>query len=73
MDRRAFVGLLAAIPAVVLVKKLILPKGVSEEEALRVLGKPDGWFCHGKYPIDTDGPEYDEWLEDYCNKDDMHL
>ena len=57
MDRRAFVSLFAAIPAVMAVKVRSTPV------------KP-GKLRLG--PVDTDDAYYDDWLAGY-NKDEMHL
>jgi hypothetical protein len=57
MDRRAFVSLFAAIPAVMAIKHY---KTVSIVDMIK---KPK------RAPIDTDDREYDDWL----SKDEMHL
>jgi hypothetical protein len=57
MDRRAFVSLFAAIPAVMAIKHY---KTVSIVDMIK---KPQ------RGPVDTNDAYYDDWL----NKDEMHL
>ena len=62
MDRRTLLGLFLAVPAIVAVARST-PVNAGKER----LG-----------PVDTDGREYDEWLDEHdyvrgFDKDSMHL
>jgi hypothetical protein len=64
MDRRAFLGLTVAVPAVVVAERHYKRTTLSEAELVKLTTQ-----VMDRAPYDTDDECWDEWL----SKDEMHL